>query len=112
MLSPAISACDGTPSPPPNVLTAPEAITQGAALYARHCAICHGAKADGQGVRHAFMNPPPADLTSSQWAKPENAGRIYVAVRNGVPRTAMAGWPSLSDRQIWSLAAYIESLSR
>ena len=113
MLSLAISACDGgTPRPPAGVLNAPEAIATGTDLFAAHCAICHGARGDGQGTRHAFMSPPPASLSLPQWSKPANAGRIYAAIRNGVPGTAMAAWPSLSDRQVWSIVAYVRTLSR
>lgn len=36
----------------------------GAALYAEHCATCHGARADGLGPRAPSLNPQPADLTA------------------------------------------------
>jgi hypothetical protein len=37
-------------------------------------------------------------------------GRTFLAIRNGVPRTAMARWPVLTDPQTWQLVAYITSL--
>ena len=112
MLSPAISACDGgAPTPPAGVLNSPKAIADGASLFGAHCAGCHGAKGDGQGVRHAFMDPPPADLTMPKWSERTNAGNIYNAVRHGVPGTAMAAWPSLNDQQVWSIVAYIRVLA-
>jgi high-affinity iron transporter len=100
------------PAPPDNVLKSPAAIAMGASLFAAHCAICHGAKGDGQGTRHAFMSPPPANLTVPEWSKPASAGRTFAAIRNGVSGTAMAAWPSLSDRQVWSIVAYVQTLSR
>jgi high-affinity iron transporter len=113
MLSPAISACDGgVPTPPTGVLNSPKAIATGARLFAVHCAICHGAKGNGQGIRHAFMSPAPANLAVPEWSRPANVGRIYSAVRKGVPGTAMAAWPTLSDQQVWSVAAYVRTLSR
>lgn len=56
------------------------------------------------------MDPPPADLTVPPWPDRANAGRTFLAIREGVPRTAMAPWPTLSDLQIWQLVAYIETL--
>lgn len=36
---------------------------QGAALFAAHCAACHGANATGDGPVAAALRTPPADLT-------------------------------------------------
>lgn len=78
-------------------------------LFAAHCAICHGDRGEGQGLRGAFMYPPPANLTLPPWSEIDQAGRTFLAVRNGVAGTAMAGWPSLSDKDVWDLVAYITS---
>jgi len=56
------------------------------------------------------MNPPPANLTLPPWSESANAGRTFLAIRNGVPRTAMPPWPMFTDKQVWELAAYIASL--
>lgn len=56
------------------------------------------------------MVPPPADLAVPYWSRRENAARTFRAIRSGIPGTAMAPWPNLSDRETWELVAYIESL--
>jgi mono/diheme cytochrome c family protein len=56
------------------------------------------------------MVPPPANLTLPPWSERAGAGRTFVAIHEGVPGTAMAAWPMLSDREVWQLVAYIESL--
>jgi mono/diheme cytochrome c family protein len=56
------------------------------------------------------MNPPPANLTLPPWSEPANAGRTFLAVRKGVPRTAMPPWPMFTEKQVWELVAYITSL--
>ncbi len=56
------------------------------------------------------MTPPPANLTLPPWSDSVDAGRTFVAIRQGVPGTAMAPWPTLGDEQIWQLVAYIETL--
>jgi mono/diheme cytochrome c family protein len=56
------------------------------------------------------MIPPPANLTLPPWSESADAGRTFSAIREGVPGSAMAPWPTLSDEQIWQLVAYIETL--
>jgi mono/diheme cytochrome c family protein len=92
------------------VLALPEAQQAGAAIFATNCAICHGVNGDGRGKRREGMNPPPANLTLPPWSDPASAGRTFLAIRNGVPRTAMPAWSMLSDREIWNVVAYVLSL--
>jgi len=93
-------------------LASPEARAAGATIYASNCAICHGADADGRGQRREGMNPPPANLTVPPWSDRATAGRTFLAIRKGVPRTAMAPWPTVSDQQIWQLIAFVTSLKQ
>jgi len=110
-LSLAISGCKGgTPSAPDGLLSSPEARQAGGALFVADCAICHGAGGDGNGKRREGLNPPPANLTLPPWSESANAGRTFLAIRNGVPRTAMAPWPMFTEKQVWELVAYITSL--
>jgi mono/diheme cytochrome c family protein len=37
--------------------------TEGFAVYAEHCAVCHGADSRGTGPMAAELDPAPADLT-------------------------------------------------
>ena len=110
-LLPAISACSGaSPSPPAGLLTSAEAQQAGAGLFAANCAICHGARGDGHGQRQESMVPAPANLTVPPWSERSSAARTFLAIRQGVPGTAMAAWPTLSDEQTWQLVAHIETL--
>jgi mono/diheme cytochrome c family protein len=56
------------------------------------------------------MIPPPANLTLPPWSERASARKTFLAIRNGVPGTAMAPWPTLSDAEVWELVAYIETL--
>ena len=113
-ISLAISGCEreATPSTPAGLLASPEAQQAGAAIFAANCVICHGASADGNGQRREGMNPLPANLTMPPWSETASAGQTFLVIRKGVPRTAMAAWPMLSDQQIWQLIAYITSLGK
>lgn len=111
-LLPVISGCSGPePLPPEGLLTSAGAQRAGGELFAAHCAICHGARGDGHGRRQEGLVPAPANLTVPPWSERESAPRAFLAVRQGVPGTAMAAWPTLSDQEVWQLVAYIETLS-
>jgi high-affinity iron transporter len=86
------------------------AITRGEQQFAEHCAICHGARGDGHGMRSQFLDPRPPDFTSQQWqvAQPEES--VYNAIRDGVHGTAMPSWRILGERQIRDLTAFVKSL--
>lgn len=103
-----ISACErGAPPVPAGLFASSAARAAGAAVFAKDCAICHGANADGNGLRREGMNPPPANLTLPPWSEQASASRTFLAIRKGVPGTAMASWPTLSDTQIWHVVAFI-----
>jgi mono/diheme cytochrome c family protein len=56
------------------------------------------------------MNPPPRDFTSPLSALELNQQRISLAIREGVPGTAMSGWkPRLSEAQIIALTDFIRT---
>jgi high-affinity iron transporter len=95
---------------PAGLLTSPEARAAGGELFAANCAICHGTSGDGRGLRREGMNPPPANLTLLARPDETSGSRIYKVIHDGVRGTAMPAWPTLSERQIWDLVAYIHSL--
>lgn len=107
-----ISGCEreAAPTAPAGLLASPAAREAGGTIYAANCAICHGADADGRGQRREGMNPPPANLRLPPRSETARAGKTFLAIRKGVPRTAMPPWPTLSDQQVWQLVAYITSL--
>ena len=94
----------------PESLASRQAQQAGGVIFAADCAICHGAGGEGNGPRQEGLNPRPANLTLPPWSEPAKAGRMFLAIRNGVRGTAMPAWPMFTDRQVWDLAAYITSL--
>ncbi len=80
------------------------------ALYQNYCSVCHGDKGDGRSHAMRGMVPPPRDFTSPQSAIELNKSRIEIAIREGIPGTAMTGWKTrLSEPQITALSALIET---
>lgn len=97
-------------------------VTQGRAIYANHCAACHGPSMQGQAnwrqrMPNGRLPAPPHDQTGHTWHHPD--AQLVDMVRNGlVPgRTAPEGYVSdmpaykeiLSEDEIIAVIAYIKS---
>ncbi|HLK10612.1 MAG TPA: cytochrome c [Candidatus Binatia bacterium] len=90
-------------------LASPAARRRGAALFAEHCALCHGERGDGRGVRHEGLSTAPRDFTDPAWQQRTSPRRAFFAIREGVPGTAMPSWRALDDAQTWDLVARVLS---
>jgi high-affinity iron transporter len=99
-------------SVPEERLASEAARERGRQLFLEHCALCHGVRADGKGVRRQGFSTPPADFTDPRWRGRVSPRRVYHAVREGVQGTAMPSWKALSDDEIWDLVAYVLSVGR
>ena len=107
----AFSARAAAPPEPPGFKLKGDA-QRGKPLYAKSCALCHGATGDGRGTLP--IKPPPADLRAvtpkrSDW-------ELYVVIRDGGPvlglSPRMLGWSkTLSDQEIRDTAAYVRSIA-
>lgn len=81
-------------------------LAHGAAVYARACAACHGANADGRPEVAVKLDPPPSDLLH-----PDRAFRPYdtfARVTYGGLETAMPAFgEGLSVQERWDLVFYL-----
>ena len=94
---------------PPGLLDSTEARENGRKLFLTSCALCHGEKADGRGVRREGVSVPPRDFTNPSWRNGTTPRRFFFAIREGVHGTPMPGWKSFSDAQSWDLVAFLLS---
>lgn len=92
-------------------LRSAEAQRRGRELYLQNCALCHGERADGRGVRSTGLDKKPADFTDPSWKSDGAPERAYRAIRDGVAGTAMPSWSALSEEESWDLVAYLLSVS-
>lgn len=92
----------------------------GAAIYAAHCASCHGAALEGQ---ESWRDPlpeggypaPPHDASGHTWHHPDS--QLFDITKFGGQVTAPAGFESrmpgfenvLSDAEIWAVLEFIKS---
>ncbi|MBI3401627.1 MAG: cytochrome c [Acidobacteria bacterium] len=86
-----------------------DARVRGRALFLEHCALCHGASADGRGERREGLARPPRDFTDPQWRQTTSARRVYFAIREGVQGSPMPAWKALDDDSAWDLVGYVLS---
>jgi mono/diheme cytochrome c family protein len=76
-----------------------------------HCALCHGERADGRGVRREGLSTSPRDFTDPSWRRQTSPRRVYFAIREGVPGTAMPSWKALEEEESWDLVSYLLSVA-
>ena len=83
---------------------------RGAALFASHCAHCHGARGDGHGPRSSALSTTPRNFTDRGWQARVSDRVVFHAIREGVAGTPMPAWKSLPEDQCWDLVSYVRSL--
>jgi len=91
---------------PTERLASTAARLRGRTLFAEHCALCHGARADGRGVRR-ILSTPAADFTDRFWRDSVTPRYVYAVIREGKRGTPMPAWKLLSSEQTWDLTAYV-----
>ncbi len=105
-----LAVCCGAPPEEP----APPRIDRqrGGELYRTHCAICHGQRGDGEGLRKMGLSTKPRNFTDPAWRSRTKPQQVYSTIQNGMAGTSMPAFPSLSDQDKHDLADYVLSLSK
>ena len=79
----------------------PNAVLAGRKLFLRHCAQCHGEKAEGG------RNGPP--LRSGR-VREATDGVLFWFLKNGNLRAGMPSWSGLPPAQRWQIVSFLKSL--
>jgi len=87
-----------------------ELIARGKAVYDVHCVYCHGEKGAGDGSVAGTLNPRPRNFRVEKFRQGASVGEIFETLGKGVPGTAMAKFPQLSDDDRWAVAWYVHDL--
>ena len=89
-------------------------IPDGAPLFLRHCAACHGPVGHGDGKFAPVLVKPPTHLDHGPFvwtpAGPDLENRIASTIKFGLPGTDMPGHETLDDARIIALARYVAYL--
>lgn len=93
-------------------------VDNGRLVYDRWCAECHGAEGAGDGPAADHMLPRPRDFTAARYQiRTTGSGElpttedILRVVEDGMPGTAMPGWPELNSAQRRDVVAYLKTFS-
>ena len=82
----------------------------GAAIFRKHCAVCHGDRGSGANWTRFTLNPAPRDFTAPESRAELSRERMLTSVTYGRPGTAMMSFRKrLDDRQIAAVVDYIRS---
>ncbi len=88
-----------------------ESIARGRQLFAKNCAVCHGAEGRGDGAAASALPQRPDDLGTIAPPPVFPDGVVAYRIINGVKM--MPGFKStLSDNEIWDLLNFIRSLAK
>ena len=87
----------------------PVQVAEGLRHFRDLCAPCHGAPGVAPAAYALGMTPTPANLvhTAREWRPAE----LFWTIRHGIKMTGMPAWAyRLSDREIWSIVAFMGTL--
>ncbi len=96
---------------PVELLASDQARESGRALFRAKCALCHGERADGNGVRRQGLSGSPANFQSAEWRASTNPLAVYQVLSEGKRGTSMPAWPTLSTKEKWEVVAYVLSVA-
>jgi len=86
-------------------------LARGKALYAEHCASCHGATGGGDGPEAAGLDPPAIAFTDEARARERSIFALFQVIEQGLDGTSMASFAQLPPPDRWALAFYAGSLA-
>lgn len=79
----------------------------GKLIYEEKCASCHGHTGMGDGERANQLPNPVTVLNSPEIIRRSAPSNWFITIKNGNLKRYMPPFPSLSDRQIWDVVAYL-----
>lgn len=95
-------------------------LEMGKIVYMERCFQCHGPEGKGNGTAAEYLPRKPRDFTTGIYklktSPPDTmlarSEDIYMAISEGLLSNGMPAWKnSLTEKEIWSLVAYLKSLS-
>ncbi len=102
----------------PLLLAEEPAPVRGLALYARHCAVCHGETGRGDGPGASLNRPRPRDFATGQFrlvsttsGVPSRAD-LFATLTRGIPGTGMPPWNHLPEADRNALVDAVFHLTR
>ncbi len=87
-----------------------ETVASGRALYAKHCATCHGEDGKAKTETAAAMKRKPTDLTAKAMQGLTD-GEIWWVITNGIAKSKMpAVKAKATEQERWQMSLYVKHL--
>jgi mono/diheme cytochrome c family protein len=102
----AIYVAAGTATAPRNW----PSLTLGKQLFTAHCASCHGAMGNGQGVAAQTLASKPMNFLDPARMASMSPLSVFTSAKLGVQNTAMPSFSSLAQDELWAVSFYVLSL--
>ena len=97
---------------------APNTMAKGQRLYEEHCARCHGVNGDGKGEVASDLSSKPRNFTKGIYKfRSTPSGELPTdddlvrTLSEGIPGTAMEGYPELRKPDLLALVTYLKTFS-
>src|SRR5262245_49024266 len=105
----------GQAKPPAAATASPESVTNGAALYKRHCVMCHGAAGLGDGPAAKTLKGKLPSLADKATMSKLTDVHITEQITNG-KKTEVGNMPALGKRlkpeEITDIVNYVRTLAK
>lgn len=83
----------------------------GASVFAKRCALCHGAEGRGDGLASKGLNPKPRNFHDAAYMKTRTDAQLLEVIHQG--KGAMPKWGGqLSEAEITAVLAHIRELGK
>lgn len=94
------------------VMTDDASILKGGVQYTKHCAVCHGEKADGNGPSADGFDVEPWSFVDGT-IDDVSDGFLFQQIKNGGTWFEMPPFTlGMKDEEIWSVINYLRSLKK
>jgi mono/diheme cytochrome c family protein len=93
------------------VAATPEALAEGRAHWADHCASCHANDGSGETPMGQHLYPPAPDMRRAE-TQQKSDGELFYVIENGVRMTGMPAWgaPGQDETASWKLVHFVRHL--
>jgi mono/diheme cytochrome c family protein len=105
------AAQDAAPQKVPAKVTA-ETQAKAKNLYARDCALCHGATGDGKSDLAKDMQLNMVDYTDPKTLASLQDQDLFKIIRNGKDKMPAEDTGRAKDEEVWNLIVYIRNFSK
>lgn len=88
-------------------------LTQGAVIYGKNCAVCHGLPGQPETPIAQGMYPNPPKLTEGRGVTDDPPQQTYWTIRGGIRLSGMPGFKAtLADREIWQVSLMLANADK